>query len=370
MTKITKDNNIDIYAQNYMVAAIQRNVFKRSNIAMIFVNRQQLDTNKYSNTNFNRVLGLDYNLASADNKWTGKFFFHHSFSHKNNNDAYSHASWLHYSTQKIMFMWNHEYMNKNYNAETGFTPRLFQTDLGKKITTRNTYWRLEPSFNYFIYPKNSIINKMGPKLYLDYYANSNYVTTDVLAEIGYDINFTNSSVFFINYNNYYTKLIYPTDVTFSDNTLIPANSYNYRDVVLSFKSNQRKTINATFGGTYGSYFTGTKLSYNAEITYRKQPYAIIGLSYTHNEIIMPNIKNKVVLDLIGPRIEISFSRSLFFTTFLQYNSQINNFNINTRLQYRFNPMSDVFIVYSDNYVSENFNNKNRALVLKLVYWFN
>ena len=135
-------------------------------------------------------------------------------------------------------------------------------------------------------------------------------------------------------------------------------------------NNYEKIINATFGGSYGSYFTGTKLSYNAEITYRKQPYAIIGLSYTHNEIIMPNLKNKVILDLIGPRIEISFSRSLFFTTFLQYNSQINNFNINTRLQYRFNPMSDVFIVYSDNYVSENFNNKNRALVLKLVYWFN
>ena len=78
----------------------------------------------------------------------------------------------------------------------------------------------------------------------------------------------------------------------------------------------------------------------------------------------------MILDLIGPRIEISFSRSLFFTTFLQYNSQINNFNINTRIQYRFNPMSDLFIVYSDNYVSENFNNKNKALVLKLVYWFN
>lgn len=368
-TAKTKDKNIDVFAQNYMVAAIQRNVFKRSNIAMIFVNRQQFDTNKYSITNFNRVLGLDYNLASADNKWNGKFFFHHSFSHKNNNDAYSHASWLNYSTQKIMLIWNHEYMNKNYNAETGFTPRLFQTDLGKNITTRNTYWRLEPSFNYFIYPKNSIINKMGPKLYLDYYANNNFTTTDVLAQVGYDINLTNTSGILINYNTYYTKLIYPTDVTFSGITSIPANSYNYRDVVLSFKSNQRKILNATFSGSYGSYFTGNKISYNTEITFRKQPYAIIGLNYTHNEITLPNI-NKVILDLVGPRIELSFSRSLFFTTFLQYNSQIKNFNINTRLQYRFNPMSDIFIVYSDNYVSENFNNKNKALVLKFVYWFN
>ena len=85
---------------------------------------------------------------------------------------------------------------------------------------------------------------------------------------------------------------------------------------------------------------------------------------------MPHLNNKVVLDLIGPRIELSFTRSLFFTTFLQYNSQIQNFNINARLQYRFNPMSDVFIVYSDNYVSDTFKQKNKAIVLKLIYWIN
>ena len=85
---------------------------------------------------------------------------------------------------------------------------------------------------------------------------------------------------------------------------------------------------------------------------------------------MPHLPNKVVLDLIGPRIELSFTRSLFFTTFLQYNSQIQNFNINARLQYRFNPMSDVFIVYSDNYVSDTFKQKNKAIVLKLIYWIN
>ena len=369
-TAKTKDNNIDVFSQNYFVGAVQRNVFKRSNIAMIVVNRQQFDTSQYSSTNFNRVIGLDYNLASANNKWNGKFFFHHSLSNKNNNDAYSHASWLNYSSQKVSFMWNHEYMNKNYNAETGFTPRIFQTDVSKGITTRNTYWRLEPSAHYYFYPKNSIINKMGPSLYMDYYANSNYTTTDVLAQAGYDINLTSTAAFNVQFNNYYTKLIYPTDVTFSGKTPIDVASYQYREIAFSVKSNQRKTLNTTIGGTYGSYFNGSKLSYNADVLFRKQPYVVLGLSYTHNEIIMPHLNNKVVLDLIGPRIELSFTRSLFFTTFLQYNSQIQNFNINARLQYRFNPMSDVFIVYSDNYVSDTFKQKNKAIVLKLIYWIN
>jgi hypothetical protein len=209
---------------------------------------------------------------------------------------------------------------------------------------------------------------MGPSLYMDYYANSNLTTTDVLAQVGYDFNLTSTAALSLDYNTYYTKLIYPTDVTFSGNTPLQIDAYNYREVVLTMKSNQRRVLNATIGGTYGSYFNGSKLSYNAEIAFRKQPYVIIGLSYTHNELIMPYLKNKVILDLIGPRIELSFSRSVFFTTFLQYNSQIHNFNINARLQYRFKPMSDLYLVYSDNYVSDNFKQKNKAVVLKFVYW--
>ena len=209
---------------------------------------------------------------------------------------------------------------------------------------------------------------MGPSIYMDYYANKNLTTTDLLLQGGYDIYFTSSASISFDYRNFYTKLIYPTDVTFSGIPIFLNDNYRYQDVVFSFKTNQRKTLNAGAGVSYGSYFTGNKLSYNADIAFRKQPYGIFALSYTHNEIDMPYLSKKVVLDLIGPRIDLSFTRSLFFTAFFQYNSQINNFNINARFQWRFKPMSDIFIVYTDNYVSDNFNQKNKGLVVKFVYW--
>ncbi|RLD95754.1 MAG: hydrolase, partial [Bacteroidetes bacterium] len=68
--------------------------------------------------------------------------------------------------------------------------------------------------------------------------------------------------------------------------------------------------------------------------------------------------------------EINFSRKLFWTTFLQYNTQEDNFNINSRIQWRFQPMSDLYIVYTDNYAVEFWGPKHRALVIKLNYWFN
>jgi hypothetical protein len=61
---------------------------------------------------------------------------------------------------------------------------------------------------------------------------------------------------------------------------------------------------------------------------------------------------------------------VFFTGFMQYNEQSNNINVNTRLQWRYKPASDLFIVYTDNYLPTPFAVKNRFLVLKLTYWWN
>jgi hypothetical protein len=99
---------------------------------------------------------------------------------------------------------------------------------------------------------------------------------------------------------------------------------------------------------------------------------------SYNRIHLPEPHTSADFWLIGPRAELAFSRNLFISAFLQYNTQANNFNVNTRLQWRFAPVSDVFFVYTDNSFAEAiphtpvqfFSPKNRAWVLKVVYWLN
>jgi hypothetical protein len=55
---------------------------------------------------------------------------------------------------------------------------------------------------------------------------------------------------------------------------------------------------------------------------------------------------------------------------VQYNTQLNNLNLNTRVQWRFAPMSDVFLVYTDNYDATMLQIRNRAIALKVTYWLN
>jgi hypothetical protein len=122
---------------------------------------------------------------------------------------------------------------------------------------------------------------------------------------------------------------------------------------------------------YGGFFNGTLLQMRAGITWRVQPWGNFSLNVENASIRFPSPYGSTDLLLLAPRIEINFSNNLFWTTFLQLNTQNNNFNINSRLQWRFKPMSDVFLVYTDNYFTDPlFKNRNRAIVFKMNYWLN
>lgn len=361
--------------ENFTVAAVQRQVFTRSNISAIVVNKQNLGGKDSSAQPFNRVVGIDYDLASADNKWQGKFFFHHSFSPHQPTNAYAHASWIRYSTPKWTLMWNHEYVGNNYNAEVGFVPRQFVYDGARQLNVPMTYWRLEPDAAYTIYPKNSKVYLIQSGVYSSIYADSSYKTNDAVYSPYARIVFLNTAEIGLEYKMNFTHLYFPIDVTGTGKTPLPVGGYTYNSVEAGFSTNRRKLFSMSGFFSAGDFFNGKRVSYGGGISYRVQPWGNFSLDYRTDEIDLPTPYGYTNLTLIGPKLEFTFSRSLFFTTFIQYNTQIDNVNINTRLQWRFAPMSDLFIVWGDNYLPSpkdrflpDFRIRNRALVVKLVYW--
>ncbi|MFT6027999.1 MAG: hypothetical protein ACI8P5_002277 [Bacteroidia bacterium] len=354
-------------SENFTVAAVQRRVFKRSNIGMIFVNKQAFDNFRPEWSDYNRLLGLDFNLASANGKWQGKAFYHHSFSPGDDAFVGANATWLMYNSANVTVHWNHEYVNKGYNAEVGFVPRLsrFNSETGE--VEKHTYWRLEPSFSYKFFPKNGkVVNWHGPKVSYDGFFDEQFSETDRYLYAGYKVKFKNTSYLEVGYEEWFTKLFFDTDVTFTDQEAIGKGGYDYRDGFIFYKTDVRKRFTTSVRGTFGSYYSGTKFTSNVTLGYRAQPFAILSVAYNQNQIWLPNGR-RASLHLIGPKFEFSFTRSIFFTTFFQYNTQADNFNINARFQWRFKPMSDLYLVYTDNY-DQTLSVKNRAVVLKLIWW--
>lgn len=364
------DNTSSVKAQNFSVATIQRRVGKRSTLDAIFVNRQGFNDQNIDFSDYNRIVGADYHLRSGNNKWQGHAFYHHSFSPDLTTDNYTHATWLMRNTEKLTAHWNHEYVGKNYRADVGFVPRISQFNTTTNEIFYSSYWRLEPSVNYRFYPKSDFIRNYETGVYLSEYLDQNFNSTERLLNGSFEVLFINQSEFGLNFNNNEVLLFFPTDVTFSGNTPIAADRYKYNNASVYFNSSPLKTFNYSIDAGYGEYFIGERLTANASINYRKQPWGIFGLNVNQNKILMPEGFEDASIWLIGPKLEFSFTQKIFFTTFVQYNTQIENVNINARLQYRFKPMSDLFIVYTDNYNTPNVFIKNRALVIKLVYWIN
>ena len=361
-----------VNSKNYTVAAVQRKLFKRSSIGGIFVNKEEFANSEVISNKYNRIIGLDYNLSSANNKWVGKIFYHHSLYENQKKLSGTTAAWLMYNTQKWNVHWNHEYVGKNYNAQVGFVQR-----------SNRTYWRLEPKIEYKIYPKSGAINTHSPNLYINFYTDSAFAPTDLLIMPHYKIKFQNTSVLEIHYHEMFTRLLYDTDVTFSENTPIPKGSYRYRNAMIKFNSDKRKPFNYNFKALYGSHYIGNKFTITGGLGFRKQPWGILSFNFNFNDIRMPEPYQNATILLIGPKLELSLTKTLFWSTFVQYNSQAENFNVNSRLQWRFRPMSDLYIVYTDNYftltdteydpyftrLNTQFDGKrNRAIVVKFVYW--
>lgn len=92
------------------------------------------------------------------------------------------------------------------------------------------------------------------------------------------------------------------------------------------------------------------------------------LNANYNEIHLPEPWSVTRFWLIGPRFDLTMTNNFFLTAFFQYNEQINNINMNTRLQWRFEPASDIFLVFTDNYLPAPFLAKDRSIALKFTFW--
>ena len=350
-----------IPATNFSVASLQRRVFARSNVGIFFVNKQitgDPENRPPGLADFNRVIGIDYNLASADSRWTGKFFVHKALTPEKEDQSLALSANLSYNTQQWQLRGGYDLVGENYQAEAGFVRRtgLHRTEVG---TT------------YRFYPPSERIANHGPSLSTSYIFDPNFKKTDSGWEAAYQFSFLDRSGLRLSYEQLYIRLLAPFDPTNAvGNILETGTTYNWGVASFNYQSNARKLFNyeATLG--YGGFYNGTRLFLESQLNFRFQPYGSVSVNMAYNDLQFPAPFQDANFFLVGPKLDLTLSTSIFFTAFVQYNEQIDNINTNIRFQWRYQPVSDLFIVYSDNYFPSPFNVRNRALVAKVSYWFN
>jgi Domain of unknown function (DUF5916) len=352
-----KSNGLPTY--NYSILSLQRSLYSRSNISMQLINKQTFDS-RYSDQlydRYNRVIALEYNLASSNNEWTGKAFYQRSFSPTQEKSPQTIGTQLILSKKTYRLSWDQEYVGEGYNAQVGFVPR-------------KNYFRINPHAGLVYLPAKGIFATHGPFIAANLIWTPGLGKTDHSFDIGWEGTMRNVLPFSVSFSHEYTYLFADYSPSGKGLSLIKGSSYQYINFKADIGSDRRKVISSEFLAQIGQFYNGTIISFTSLFNMRYRKYLTLTGTFNYNKIQMPAPYSSNNIWLIGPRIDLTMTRNFFLTGFFQYNSLANNININARMQWRYAPVSDFYIVYTDNYYSDNFKIKNRAIVAKLTYWLN
>ncbi len=357
--------------QNFAVFALQRRVFSRSNIGVLLVDKESFNYERSGvpavPSGYNRNLGLEYNLASSDNRWTGKALYLRSLT-SGNHGGNVYAGNLQYFSRRWLINGQTENVDPNYTAEAGYVPR-------------NGYRRALATAAYTFLPETGGVLSHGPTFTSSNFFDWTGRLSDYETALGYTVTLRTGDVFSTSGGADYVRLLQPFDPTNSGREQLQTGSVNrWKFWSAKFDSRPQSVWRYGFSSLVGGYYAGgTQRNFSGTVGYRFQPFVSLSGAVTYNHMKLPQPWGDVRFWLVGPRFDVTLTNTLYFTTFIQYNEQQRNLNLNSRLQWRYKPASDVFLVWTENYLPDYllqpgqaglFSTRNRAIVLKWTYWWN
>ncbi|CAI8215387.1 MAG: Uncharacterised protein [SAR116 cluster bacterium] len=358
-----EDLENEIASNNNTVFSLQKKLFSRSNIGLFFINRETFKDYDFQEDNdkYNRVFGVDYNLASADNKWVGKFFLHGSMTPEERDQESAGGAEL---------VFNSRYFNMGLRGN--YVGEGFQSDLG--FVRRKDIIAARPFVELAFWPKKGKVNNHNLRLSPNaiWRPGLDMQNTDFTMFSSWTTKYRNQSEISGRMFNRYTFLTEEFEPSGKDNAVpLPGNvGYHYTSFEIRYQSDRRKVFSYSIEPGFGQFYEGHRNVIAGSFNLRLQPKVIVGLQYEYNQLRMPKPYSNTEITIISPRVDITFNKSVFWTTLVQYSNRNDNLGVNSRVQWRFAPLSDLFVVYNDNYFVTDFGPKFRSLNLKFTYWLN
>lgn len=344
---------------NNLVLAAEQKIFAKSNIGFFFINRQATNGNEdYNGTEFNRVAGTDFKFFSKDNSFDVHAYVHKSITPGIESNAISSGTKISLQKRRYTLRYTGQYVDGGFQSDLGYTRR-------KDIFRANPFGELN------LYPETNTVNTIKIKLSNNLFwmpsDDMRLVHSDLL--LAGTINFTSGASIGLTGAKRYEYLDQPFDPGGGDGEPLPIGGYDYQDLKLEFNTDKRKAFWLEGNSKYGTFYTGNKFSTEVTFQYRYQPIFFVALKMQYDDIRLPEPYSSDQLWYLGPTLNFTFTKSLFWNTDLQYSTQTDSFFYVSRLQWRYAPLSDIFLTYSDSYNASPVSLVERGLYLKATYWF-
>jgi uncharacterized protein DUF5916/cellulose/xylan binding protein with CBM9 domain len=339
-------------ADNYTVLRGRRDILRNSDVGAIFLSRQSAgaanDRNQVAgvdaNFRFRRALSLNGFLAKSETPGVdgGQLAGKGSVVW---NDNFLHTQ---YSLLSV---------GDNFRDDIGFIKRRgvrkHFADFG--IRFRPEWWRkfgireLHPHTRYNIYTDQS---------------NTKVTHTNHVAMAWF---FERGGYLELQWNPRFEQIGVPFAIR-PDQSFAPG-SYGWNEYVLELETDHSRKVSGSALITSGGFWTGTQVSTKVGVLVRPSYHLTFDTALQRNDIHLPPPMRDFVTNLVTSRIGYAFNTRTFLDTLVQYNTDLKQLSANVRFDLIHRPLSDLFIVYNEQRLTETPTpiNTGRGLIVKYTH---
>jgi hypothetical protein len=329
-------------AENFTVLRARRNVFGRSDIGVLLQNRAATDSGTW-----NRGAGVDANVRVGSGLIVNAYAARSEAAGRAQDGSAARLQAAYRGK-----LWNNSVMLKQVSA--GFAP-------GIGFVRRRDFRQLFATIGAHPRPALRRIAEVNPYVLVDYITDlrSQLATRTISGAM--DVTLKSEAVLSMLVSDQFDRV----DQTF---TLVPGRtvapgSYAWREATVRYSMAPGSRVQGTANATVGDFYTGSRRSAGAGVAWRVSPSLGIETNYQRNAIRLAS--GDFVANLAGLRARYAWSTTLLGAAFVQYNTQTRSFSTNARLNWRWAPLSDVYLVYTDRRDSESWAQNERSLALKV-----
>lgn len=313
-------------AHNFTVARLKRQIFSRSNIGAIFINR-------YSNfsPNEHRAFGVDGNFRFFENLRLNSFVARIQTPGVTRNNLAGKMA-VDWTDRRIDFYASYLDVQENFKADVGYVRRT-----GMRLSQLEWGYHYRPQKNRIF---RDIIVFKGV---LEYTTDQHNKPVTKLFRPIFRIWFHNGAVFEVTARKNFERLDEPFRLR--PNVVIPVGDYDFSEVLVMGNTDKSRMVSGDLRFSNGNFYHGKKTSLNLAGTFRPNYKFSAAIRYERNAIDLPG--TSFSSNLLGIRLNYGFSTRLFLNAFIQYSSEKKRVSSNIRLNFIHRPMSDFFIVYNE-----------------------
>jgi hypothetical protein len=327
---------------NFTVARVRRNVFTNSDVGLIFLNRENMDTDHY-----NRGLGLDANLRLSPEMDLTGYLAKTKTPGVSGDDLAGRVEWS-YEGRLVELRAAGSTLQDNFNPEMGFAPRL-----GVKRGSSYLGYHFRPGV------WEGFLREINPHFELEYFTDQQNVVVSRYFNSHFSFQFQNGGFFEFGMN---TNLEQPQeDFPIHPDATIPAGFYSFDEWFGMLFTDPSRTLSLNTRVSTGGFYSGDKDSISLGGLLKLGQKLSAQLDWSYNDIVLE--EGAFTTQLLTARFAYNFTTAMFLNGLIQYNSVTEEWNSNIRFNFIHRPLSDLFVVYND-LRDETGLPKNRALIVK------